>query len=233
MERLRTTLAQTRYLQFANPSPVNGPHALHDGDTGIVYNMWAFGRLIRERSSSNHSLPVIPIETIEFDLLNDDRLRTYQRIAKLTFPDSFRGVSSVIISSLENAPDLFDLLSDDVFPGQLTSMKNVTIDVSIRERVRAVPNVSSAYTSPHLQSITFRLHGLTTGDIANRGSLGDSAAPFTQEGEDGESDLGAKDLAEPFRGSSTRLTFIAAPGQGELSELCTQATAHLNGEGSR
>jgi hypothetical protein len=108
----------------------------------------------------------------------------------------------------------------------------LTVDVSIPERVRTIPKVSSAYTSPHLESVTFRLYGLTTGNAA-AGSLGDSVAAFTQQGEDGASDLGAEDWARPFQGSTTRITFIAAPGHDELSELCTQATAHLIEEGSR
>lgn len=235
LQRLKRSLAQTRYIQFTNPSPINGPHATHDGATGIVYNLSAFGRIIRDRTSADPSVPIIPIDTLEFNLLNDDRLRTYQRIANLPMPDSFQGVSSVLISSPEKAPDLFDLLSDDVFPGQLTNMKDLRIDVSMPRQGRQAPDTSWANQSTnfqHLQNITFRLYGQATDDVASEATSENPTAATAEEGEDKATYPTADDLARPFQGSTTRIAFVPASAHDDLSELCTQATRWLNPEGS-
>lgn len=235
LQRLKRTLAQTRYIRFTNPSPFNGPHATHDGATGIVYNLSAFGRIIRDRTSADPSVPILPIDTLEFNLLNDDRLRTYQRIANLPIPDSFNGVSAVLISSPGKAPDLFDLLSDDVFPGQLTNMKTLRIDVSIPRQGRQAPDTSWANKStnfPHLENITFRLYGQVTDDVASEATSDDPTAATAQEGEDKATYPTADDLARPFQGSTTRIAFVPASAHDDLLELCTQATGRLNPEGS-
>lgn len=234
LQRLKRSLAQTRYIRFTNPSPIIGPQATHDGATGIVYNLSAFGRIIRDRTSADPSVPILPIDTLEFNLLNDDRLRTYQRIANLPIPDTFNGVSSVLISSPEQAPDLFDLLSDDVFPGQLTNMKDLRIDVSMPRQGRR-PETSWTNKStdfPHLQNITFRLYGQATDDVASEATSDDPTAATAQEGEDKATYPTADDLARPFQGSTTRIAFVPASAHDDLSELCTRATGWLNPESS-
>jgi hypothetical protein len=226
---VKMTIPESRHLAFTSSSPKNGPHALHEGDTGLVYNMAAFRRII-EKHAERHTQP---IESLDFTFLNDDRLKCYQRVAELPWPEKFIGKTSVSIASPSNAPSLFGLIDDPVFPGYIRNAKNLSVDVSLSRPPDEDANVSWAYTSPDLESVTFRVqHRSRDRDLKGQGDwrgvgrvMATESSEGQEEGEVAVVDPTPSELAKPFPGStSTRFVFTPAFGSEHLANLCEQAT---------
>jgi hypothetical protein len=215
LARLKNTMAGTRYLRFANPDPIHGPSR---AGTGIVYNLSEFSQLIHAQAT----VDAVPVDTIEYSFLNDDRLECYQRISRRHLPDVCHGNTTVLVTSPEHAPDYFDLLADDTFPGQLKNMKHLRVDVSIGAVPDSVPNRAWTYWSPHLQSVTFRVHDRSTD---YRGSKdGNQIQAIRDEADDARSLPTPEDLAKPLYGLGTTITYIPAPQNDHLSVFCDAAT---------
>jgi len=211
-----------RYYRCTIVEPVNGPHSSLGPNDPTVYTVPAFGRLIDAHAS--HSVgPSHSIETIEYALRSGDRPSLYRSLARPQLPVSCHGSITVKISSPDHAPNYFDLISNPTFPGDLRNMKHLVIDVSLGPSPKIVPNISQAYSSLHLESVTFRLQDPlmndSTSDIASCRVEGASSE------ETGEGHLpGPQNLARPLFGSTARVIYTPGPSSAHLGDLCSRAT---------
>ena len=217
LERLKKKddMKESRYYRCTIVEPVHGPHSSLGANAPSVYTIPAFGRLIDAHASHSWG-PAHSIETIEYAPRTGDRLNLYRRLARPQLPVSCHGNTTVIISSPDHAPNYFDLISNPTFPGDLRDVKHLIIDASLGSTPRPLPNNSQAYSSPHLQSVTFRLQ--------------DSAMDKTVSGrapgaESGEGHLpGPEALARPLYGSTARVIYVPGLSSAHLGDLCSQAT---------
>jgi hypothetical protein len=216
LNRLKKTsdMKGSRYYRFTTVSPAHGPRYLLGEDSASVYNIAAFTRLI-DAHASNAWGPAHSIETIEYAPRTDYRLSAYRRLALQQFPVSCHGNTTVVISSPSRAPGYFDLMSNGGFPGNLRSMKHLVIDASIGTAPRSVPNVAEAYSSPHLESVMFRLQGMPEDEAAmTSGSYQATVTPGI--GTDETRLARPEDLARPLVGSAAKVTFVSAEGRTTL-----------------
>jgi hypothetical protein len=224
LERLKKKddMKESRYYRCTIVEPVHGTGSLFGDNTAGVYTTAVFGRLIDAHASHSWG-PAHSIETIEYAPRTHNRLSLYRRLALQQLPVSCHGKTTVILSSPDHAPSYFDLISDPTSPGDLRNMKHLVIDASLGPTPQIVPNISQAYSSPHLQSVTFRLQDSpmdnTTSGIVSGTMEGAS------DKEAGEGHLpGPQDLARPLFGSTARIIYIPGPSSAHLADLCNQAT---------
>lgn len=223
LERLKKKddMKGSRYYRFTTVEPAHGPRNLLGEDSASAYNIAAFGRLIDAHASHSWG-PAHSIETIEYAPRTHDRLKLYRRLALRQFPTICHGNTTVILSSPSHAPDYFDIVSNDMFPGELAKMKRLVIDASIGSTPQSAPNISQEYSSPHLQSVTFRLQDRLRDNAVTGRAEGVTAVP--DEDVEGEHVPESKDLVAPLYGSAARVIFTPGPESAHLSDLCDQAT---------
>jgi hypothetical protein len=224
LERLKKKddMKGSRYYRCTIVEPVNGPHSSLGANAPSVYTIPAFGRLIDAHTSHSWG-PAHSIETIEYAPRSGDQLSLYRRHARPQLPASCHGDTTVILSSPDHAPNYFDLIANPTFPGDLRNMKHLIIDASIGSTPQLVPNISQAYSSPHLESVTFRLGDPTVDDAASDIAAGTMEGASSEE--TGEGHLpGPQDLARPLFGSSARVIYTPGPSSAHLADLCNQAT---------
>jgi len=217
----RDDMRGSLYYRCTIVEPVHGPPYHLGEDQAPTYSIGAFSRLMHAHASQSWGLGH-SIETIEYAPHTRDRLSIYRKIARQQQPASCHGKTTVIISSPDHAPNYFDLISDAEFPGRLNNMKHLTIDASLGPAPRDVLNISQAYLSPHLESVTFRLQHPPFEDAAS------DIAWKELEGASGEA-IGERhrlpnDLARPFYGSTARVIYAPGPNSHHLADLCTRAT---------
>jgi hypothetical protein len=223
LERLKKKddMKGSRYYRCTIVEPVHAPRNTLGEDTASVYCIGAFGRLMDAHASHSWG-SAHPIETIEYAPRTDNRLSLYRRLALSQLSVSCHGNTTVIISSPDHAPNYFDLISDPTFPGDLRNMKHLMIDASLGPTPQLVPNISQAYSSPHLEDVTFRLQDRLIADSVSARAAGGTA------GSDEETEVGhqpgPEDLARPLHGSTAWVIYTPGPGSDHLADLCTQAT---------
>jgi len=226
MARLKkgTDMGDSRYYRFTTLSPVYGPRDPLGEDSASVFNISSFARLTQEHASRLQK-PAHPIKTIEYAPRTDDRLTLYRRFAGQRFPTSCEGGTTVIISSPDGAPDFFDLIADDFFPGVLKDMKHIIVDAAIKSAPRDILNPSQDYSSPHLESVTFRLQqwpDQTASDCVSDVTILTHAETLD------EHLVGPKHLAESLYGSTARVVFAALPGCEHLRDICDAANTAIS-----
>lgn len=200
----RDDMSGSRYYRCTIIEPVHGsPYHLGE-DEAPTYSIDVFSRLMAALASQS-SGPAHSIETIEYAPRTRDQLSVYRKLARKPLPQSCHDNTTVIISSPDHAPNYFDLISDPDFPGGLNNMKHLIIDASLGPAPRDVLNISQAYSSPHLESVTFRLQKPPFEDAAS------DIAGGKLEGASGE-EIGeihrlASDLARPFYGSTAGVIY--------------------------
>ena len=219
LERLKKKddMTESRYYRCSIVEPVYGPRNLLGEDSASVYCIGAFGRLI-DAHASHAWEPAHSIETIEYAPGTQNRLSLYRRLALPQLPVSCHGNTTVVLSS-----NYFDLISNPTFPGDLRNMKHIVIDASLGSTPQLVPNISQAYSSPHIESVTFRLQDPRMDEAASDMAAGTVEGASSEE--TGEGHLpGPLDLARPLFGSTARVVYTPGPSSAHLADLCNQAT---------
>ena len=212
----------SRYYRCTTVAPVQGIRYLLAEDAASLYATGAFGCLIDAHASHPWG-PAHSFDTIEYAPRDEYRLSFYRCLSRRQLPMACHGTTTVILSSPDHAPSYFDLISSPTFPGDLRNMKHLIIDASLGSTPRLLPNNSQAYSSPHLESVTFRLQDSPMDDAAS------NVATATVEGATGE-EAGQghlpepQDLARPLYGSTARIIYTPGPSSAHLADLCNQAT---------
>jgi len=214
----------SRYYRCTLVEPVHGPRYLLGEDTASVYSIGAFNRLMDAHASHSWG-PAHSIETIEYAPRTLHRLSLYRRFARSQLHVFCHGNITVKISSPDHAPNYFDLISDPTFPGDLGNVKQLVVDASLGPAPRFLPNVSRAYSSPHLESVTFRLQDRPADDARTYSAVGVAAG----SGEESEEELQPEpeDLARPLYGSTVGVIYTPGPGSDHLAEVCHRATINV------
>lgn len=234
LERLKkkADMKDSRHYRLTTLSPVHGPHELLGENSPSTYNIAAFARLINAHASHSWG-PARSIKTVEYAPRTTDRLNSYRSFSRQSFPASCHGNTTVILSSLDRAPDYFDLVSNETFPGALKDMRHLVVDsaigaAAIGAAARSITNVSQGYSSPHLESVIFRLQDSRL-DYTASDLISDVPMTSTTVEEADEGRLpGPIDLAEPLFGSVARVVFAASPRSEHLAHICEGANAAIS-----
>jgi hypothetical protein len=213
----------SRYYRCTTVAPIQGIRYLLAEDAASLYATGAFGCLIDAHASHPWG-PAHSFDTIEYAPREEYRDSFYRRLSRRQLPMTCHGTTTVILSSPDHAPSYFDLISNPTFPGDLRDMKHLIIDASLGSTPRPLPNNSQAYSSPHLQSVTFRLQDPTMDEVASEIASGTVEGAFDEETGEGHHLPGPQDLARPLYGSTARVVYTPGPSSAHLADLCNQAT---------